>query len=100
MYAWIWRMLPFGRPGKIVGSLLLAGSVTALMWYVVFPLAETLLPFDDVQVTQDVDNPGGPADQGGPAGPGGGDVGGNIGDNDVPYPTDQNNPEPSATPRR
>jgi hypothetical protein len=50
MYAWIWRHLPFGRPGKITLSLLLIGLVVAVLWYKVFPWAEPLLPFDDVQV--------------------------------------------------
>ncbi|MBV1853294.1 hypothetical protein [Catellatospora tritici] len=50
MYAWIWRKLPFGLPGKLGGSVLLLGVVGALLWYVIFPWAEPLLPFDDVQV--------------------------------------------------
>lgn len=53
MYAWIWRHLPFGLAGKLIGSLLLASAALALLWFVVFPWAEPLLPFDDVQVTQD-----------------------------------------------
>ncbi|MGH3730081.1 MAG: hypothetical protein ACRDTU_15230 [Micromonosporaceae bacterium] len=56
MYGWIWRKLPFGLPGKIIGSLLLVGIMLWLLWYHVFPAAEPLLPFDDVQV----ENPGGP----------------------------------------
>jgi hypothetical protein len=51
MYAWIWRHLPFGRPGKIVGSALLIVATLAVLWFWVFPAAEPLLPFDDVQVT-------------------------------------------------
>ena len=50
MYAWIWRKLPFGLPGKLVGSTLLVVGVLALLWYWVFPTVEPLLPFDDVQV--------------------------------------------------
>ena len=50
MYAWIWRRLPFGLPGKIIGSLLLVAAVLALLWYWVFPTVEPLLPFDDAQV--------------------------------------------------
>jgi hypothetical protein len=52
MYAWVWRHLPFGRPGKIVGSVILVAAVVALLWYWVFPAVEPLLPFDDVQVGQ------------------------------------------------
>jgi hypothetical protein len=94
MYAWIWRILPFGKPGKIVGSVLLAGAVSALLWFVVFPWAEPLLPFDDVQVTQDGGNiPGeAPVDGGGESGTGD--------EHDIPYDTEENNPEPSATPSR
>ncbi|PZM98003.1 MAG: hypothetical protein DIU79_01170 [Actinobacteria bacterium] len=80
MYAWIWRRLPFGLPGKIIGSLLLAAAFVALLWYVVFPWAEPLLPFDDAQVGDGTD-PG-------------------VGDHDLPYDTTRNNPPPSATPDR
>ena len=92
MYAWIWRKLPFGLPGKLVGSLLLATATVALLWYVVFPWAEPLLPFDDVQVTQDSGVPG---DPGGNTVPGGGDT--PTGDeHDLPYDTDQNNTAPPS----
>jgi hypothetical protein len=70
MYAWIWRHLPFGLWGKLSGSLLLAGGMAALLWFVVFPwidpwLEEVLLPFDEGQVgspggdTVDPSNPAG-----------------------------------------
>jgi hypothetical protein len=94
MYAWIWHHLPFGRPGKILGSLLLTGLVVALLWYVVFPWAEPLLPFDDVQVTEDG---GAPVDDD----PGGAGVEDPAGDeHDLPYSTETNNPIPSAGPSR
>jgi len=51
MYGWIWKHLPFGLPGKLIGTLLLIALAGALLWYVAFPYAEPLLPFDDVQVT-------------------------------------------------
>ncbi|MER7169719.1 hypothetical protein [Micromonospora sp. NPDC000207] len=92
MYAWIWRKLPFGVPGKLVGSLLLATATVYLLWAVVFPWAEPLLPFDDVQVEQ-------PAGENG--GPGGGDPdlpgqdAPSDDDHDLPYDTDQNNTPPS-----
>ncbi|WP_320067196.1 hypothetical protein [Micromonospora sp. RTGN7] len=92
MYGWIWRKLPLGLPGKLTGSLLLAAATVALLWYVVFPWAEPLLPFDDVQVTQDSGVPGG-------APPG---VDGNTPSGDeheLPYDTDQNNPPPPAPDR-
>src|SRR5690606_7171084 len=40
MYGWIWRRLPFGLPGKIIGSVLLIAGAVALLWYWVFPAAE------------------------------------------------------------
>jgi hypothetical protein len=52
VYAWIWRHLPLGLPGKIVGSVILIAAVVALLWYWVFPTVEPILPFDDVQVGQ------------------------------------------------
>lgn len=61
MYAWIWRKLPFGLYGKIGASLILAGAISALLWFVVFPWIEPfVMPFDDVQVGNP-DNPGIPA---------------------------------------
>ena len=52
MYGWIWRKLPFGTPGKLVGSLVLAAAAVALLWYVVFPAVDPHLPFNnDGQVT-------------------------------------------------
>ncbi|NJP30661.1 hypothetical protein [Micromonospora thermarum] len=91
MYAWIWRKLPFGLPGKLSGSLLLAAAMVALLWYVVFPWAEPLLPFDDVQVTQDSGVPGDPLP---------GDAETPTGDeHDLPYDTDENNtPPPTPSP--
>ncbi|MGC4894364.1 hypothetical protein [Micromonospora sp. DT31] len=91
MYAWIWRKLPFGLPGKLAGSLLLATATVALLWFVVFPWAEPLLPFDDVQVTQDSEVPG----DGGITNPTGRSENGE----DLPYSTETNNAPPS-TPNR
>jgi hypothetical protein len=50
MYAWIWRKLPGGLPGKLAGSLLLLAGAVALLFLVVFPWAEPRLPFNDVTV--------------------------------------------------
>jgi hypothetical protein len=47
VYGWIWRHLPFGRPGKIIGSVLLAVAAMALLWYVVFPAIDPHLPFNN-----------------------------------------------------
>jgi hypothetical protein len=50
MYAWIWRKLPFGRWGKLGGSALLVVSFTALLWFVIFPIVEPRMPFNDGQM--------------------------------------------------
>ncbi|TDC45191.1 hypothetical protein E1258_30640 [Micromonospora sp. KC207] len=92
MYGWIWRKLPLGLPGKLIGSLLLATATVALLWYVVFPWAEPLLPFDDVQVTQDSGVPGGDPGVDGNAPPTGDE-------HDLPYDTEQNNTPPPSPSR-
>jgi hypothetical protein len=93
VYAWIWRRLPFGLPGKLAGSVLLAAVTGLLLWYVVFPWATPLLPFDDVQVgtgTEQVDAPAGenpdaviPGEEDAP--------------DEIPYSEESNNPHPDAT---
>ncbi len=50
MYAWIWRQLPGGLPGKVAGSLLLFLAVSALLLFVVFPWLEPMLPLNEVTV--------------------------------------------------
>ncbi|MCX5068448.1 hypothetical protein OOJ91_21645 [Micromonospora lupini] len=94
MYSFIWRKLPFGLAGKLAGSVLLAAATVALLWYVAFPWAEPLLPFDDVQVTQDSGVPGEPA--GGDAVTGETPAGD---EHDLPYDTDQNNTPPPSPSR-
>jgi hypothetical protein len=93
MYAWIWRKLPFGFWGKLTGSLGIAAATMALLWYVIFPWATPLLPFDDVQVTgtnQDVGttqtdpNAVVPGDEDAP--------------DEIPYSTESNAPHPSDSP--
>jgi hypothetical protein len=98
MYGWIWRHLPFGLPGKIIGSIGLAVAAAALLWYVVFPWAEPLLPFDDVQVSDTGGQfaPGAPGDTGGGAvAPSSAEP--SLGENEIPYATHSNNPEPSPS---
>ena len=91
MYSWLWRHLPFGLAGKLTGSVLLAAAVVSLLWYVVFPWAEPLLPFDDVQVTQEGGVPGEPVTEepgvGPEATPDPRESG--LGDYDIPYATDE-----------
>lgn len=50
MYGWIWRTLPGGLPGKLLGSLVLLTAVVLLLLFVVFPVAEPFLPFSNVTV--------------------------------------------------
>jgi hypothetical protein len=57
VYAWIWRSLPGGLPGKLVGSLLLLTAAVALLLLVVFPAVEPLLPLGDVTVDGSVPAP-------------------------------------------
>jgi hypothetical protein len=93
MYAWIWRKLPFGLWGKLTGSLALVTMVGALLWYVVFPWATPLLPFDDVQVGTGTEQ-GGPAQQDPNAVPGDESL---LGPDEIPYNEHTNEPHPSAT---
>ena len=101
MYSWIWRRLPFGLPGRLIGSLLLVTALSALLWFVVFPWAEPLLPFDDVQVTQEGGVPGEPGVGGDDSAvvpdvtPGPRESG--LGEHDIPYSTESNNPHPEET---
>lgn len=50
MYGWLWRALPGGLVGKLLGSLLLALAAVALLFLVAFPRVEPLLPYSDVTV--------------------------------------------------
>ena len=52
MYVWIWRHIPGGIPGKLLGSLLLFVGAVALLFFVVFPRVERSLPFNDVTINQ------------------------------------------------
>ncbi|GGN25595.1 cytoskeletal protein RodZ [Actinoplanes campanulatus] len=84
MYAWIWRKLPGGGWSKLTMSLALVSVVGLLLWYVVFPWATPLLPFDDVQVEAGT----------------GEDAGGTTvvpGDDELPYSTTSNQPQPSPS---
>jgi hypothetical protein len=50
MYGWIWRHLPGGVPGKLLGSLVLVAAAVYLLFTVVFPWLEPRLPFNDVTI--------------------------------------------------
>jgi hypothetical protein len=94
MYAWIWRKLPFGLPGKLSGSVVLAAAFLALLWYVVFPWATPLLPFDDVQVGTGTQQEQGPAQQD----PNAVHPEDENAPEEIPYSTESNAPHPSSIP--
>jgi hypothetical protein len=96
VYGWIWRKLPFGLYGKLSGSLVLAALVGALLWYVIFPWATPLLPFDDVQVGTTTGEQTGPAQQD----PNVVIPGDENAPDEIPYSEHSNEPEPSKTPSR
>ncbi|MFP5219194.1 MAG: hypothetical protein ACLGIG_05575 [Actinomycetes bacterium] len=50
MYVWIWRHLPGGLPGKLLGSLLLLAAAVLVLFVYVFPEVEERLPYSDVTV--------------------------------------------------
>jgi hypothetical protein len=50
MYVWIWRHIPGGLPGKLIGSMLLFLGAVALMLFIVFPWVSPKLPFNDVTI--------------------------------------------------
>ena len=50
MYGWIWRTLPGGLLAKLAGCTVLFLLVVLLLFFVVFPAVEPLLPFGDVTV--------------------------------------------------
>lgn len=50
MYGLIWRTLPGGLAGKLVGCLVLLAAALALLFGYAFPAIEPLLPFSDVTV--------------------------------------------------
>jgi hypothetical protein len=52
VYTWFWRNLPGPVPVKLLLALLAFAVVTVLLFFVVFPWAEPLLPFSDVTVTR------------------------------------------------
>ena len=53
MYTWIWRTLPGGLPGKLLGSAVLLVAAVALLFFVVFPAIEPLVPIGEVTVEGD-----------------------------------------------
>ena len=52
MYGWLWRHLPGGFAVKLLLSLALAIAAVAVLWFLVFPNADTWLPWGDVTVNE------------------------------------------------
>ncbi|MFD9702934.1 hypothetical protein [Lentzea sp. NPDC059081] len=50
MYAWVWRRLPGPFALRLVVALVVLCGLGLLLWYVVFPLLDPLLPFSDSTV--------------------------------------------------
>jgi len=50
MYTFIWRRLPGGIPGKLLGCAVLLFAVLVLLFLVIFPWAGPKLPFNHVTV--------------------------------------------------
>jgi hypothetical protein len=57
VYGWIWRTLPGGLAGKLAGTLVLLVLAVALLFLVVFPALEPLLPFAEVTVEDEDGDP-------------------------------------------
>lgn len=51
MYVWIWRHLPGPLALRLVQVLVLLAGVVAVLFLVVFPAVEPLLPYQDVTVS-------------------------------------------------
>lgn len=52
MYGWLWRHLPGNTAARIAECLVLFLAVVALLFFVIFPWVEPLLPFNNVDVSQ------------------------------------------------
>ena len=52
MYGWLWRHLPGPLALRLLQSLLLLSLAVALLFFVVFPAVEPLLPYSDVTVNR------------------------------------------------
>jgi hypothetical protein len=50
VYGWIWRHLPGPTPVRLLISLVAVAGIVLLLFTVVFPWLEPLLPFTDVTV--------------------------------------------------
>ncbi|HWC79935.1 MAG TPA: hypothetical protein VG756_08235 [Pseudonocardiaceae bacterium] len=52
MYGWVWRHLPGPVAVRVLTAIVLVCGVIALLFFVVFPWADPLLPFNQVTAGQ------------------------------------------------
>ena len=52
MYGWLWRRLPGPLAARLLQALLLMAGLVTLLFLVVFPQIEPLLPYSDVTVNR------------------------------------------------
>ena len=57
MYGWIWKHLPGPVVARLVQTLALLAAAVALLFFVVFPRVEPLLPYSDVTVAHPAATP-------------------------------------------
>jgi hypothetical protein len=50
MYSWTWRHLPGPLVARLLQVLVLLAAAVALLFFVIFPAVEPLLPYNDVTV--------------------------------------------------
>jgi hypothetical protein len=50
MYSWTWRHLPGPLVARLLQVLVLLAAAVALLFFVIFPAVEQLLPYNDVTV--------------------------------------------------
>jgi hypothetical protein len=50
MYSWLWRHLPGPLVARLLQTLVMLAAAVALLFFVVFPAVEPLLPYNDVTV--------------------------------------------------
>jgi accessory gene regulator protein AgrB len=48
MYGWLWRHLPGPLAVRVTLAVVLVCAVVALLFFVIFPWADPLLPFNNV----------------------------------------------------
>jgi hypothetical protein len=59
MYSWTWRHLPGPLVARLLQVLVLLAAAVALLFFVIFPAVEPLLPYNDVTVgNSDTSSPG------------------------------------------